>query len=96
MITIEASQIIKDFSSSIYGDAYTLSPDAIGNNDSGWTIVGEVHEDYYEWVNDFEATHPVFGRVWGNFEDEVYADSLEAYKHFVEHHPPENWDYGDI
>jgi hypothetical protein len=62
----------------------------------GWTIKGEVHEDFYEWVNDFEATHPTYGKVWGNFESEVYADSEEGYNHFYENHTPEAWDYEDI
>lgn len=76
--------------------AVTLCPEYLGTNDSGWVITGEVMEDYYEWVNDFEATHPDFGRVWGDFEDIVYADSEEGFKHFFEHHPPSEWDYQDI
>lgn len=62
----------------------------------GWTISGCVHEDWYYWVNDFEAHHPVFGRVWGDFESEVFADSELAYVLFVENHSPEVWDYADI
>lgn len=63
---------------------------------SGWTIKGEIHEDYYRWVNDFEAEHPEHGKVWGNFESEVNADSEEGFKHFWENHEPEAWDYMDI
>jgi hypothetical protein len=62
----------------------------------GWTIRGEVKEDWYCWVNDFEASHPQFGRVWGNFESEVHADSEEAFADFYAKHPPRAWDYGDI
>ena len=29
----------------------------------GWTIKGEIREDYYYWINEFEASHPVYGRV---------------------------------
>jgi hypothetical protein len=76
--------------------ALTLDPSFIGNNDSGWEIKGEIKEDYYEWVNDFEAFHSDFGRVWGDFESEVYADSEEGFAHFYEHHKPEAWDYYDI
>ena len=65
-------------------------------HDDGWTISGAVYEDYYEWVNDFKAYHPKYGRVWGNFEEEVYADSEEGFKHFYENHEPMAWDYGDI
>lgn len=76
--------------------ARTLRPEDNGTHPSGWTIVGEVHEDYFEWVNEFEASHPDFGRVWGDFEEEVFADSQEAYDHFFAHHPPHEWDYWDI
>jgi len=65
-------------------------------HDDGWTITGEVHEDYYMWVNDFKANHPVYGRVQGNFEDSVYADSEEGFAHFYANHKPTEWDYMDI
>jgi hypothetical protein len=76
--------------------ANTLPPECVGNNKSGWGIVGEIHEDWYKWVNEFEATHSIYGKVWGNFEDKVFADSEEGYEDFVKNHPPESWDYWDI
>ena len=63
---------------------------------SGWTISGMLKEDWYAWVNEFEATHPQYGKVWGDFEDSVEASSEAAFAHFYEHHEPEAWDYGDI
>ncbi len=78
------------------GLALTLKPDYIGLNKSGWEIKGDIKEDYTTWVNDFEAEHPLFGKVWGDFEKEVYADSEEGYNNFVKKHPPESWDYQDI
>ena len=96
-----------DFNSD--GGALTLDPSEVSENGytedgdiqqkthpDGWTIKGEVYEDYCEWVNDFEATHPTSGKVWGNFEDEVFADSEEGYNHFYTNHQPSAWDYGDI
>ena len=76
--------------------AYTVSPACIGKNKSGWVVEGEVHEDYYEWVNEFEAIHPEYGRVWGDFEDIVYADTKEGYENFIKNHPPDMWDYWEI
>ena len=76
--------------------AFTLHPSELGENASGWVISGEIHEDYYEWVNEFEAIHPDLGRVWGNFENVVYADSQEAFEHFYKNHTPSEWDYWDI
>lgn len=65
-------------------------------HESGWTIQGEIQEDYYEWVNDFKATHPHYGKVVGNFERKVWASSEEAFTHFWDNHEPEAWDYQDI
>jgi len=76
--------------------AHTLDPDDIGEHESGWVIKGEVHCDYYSWVNEFIAEHPEYGKVWGDFEQTVYADSEEGYNHFFLNHPPSEWDYGDI
>ena len=77
-------------------DAHTLDPSVLGMNDSGWHIEGDVHEDYYEWVNEFKATHNNGWEVWGDFEDIVYATSEEAFNHFIDNHPPNEWDYQDI
>ncbi len=87
--------------------ALTLPVSAVSNSNveggvhelkhkDGWKIKGAVHEDYYVWVNEFEAEHPTFGKVWGNFEKEVYADSEEGFADFYKNHAPEAWDYGDI
>jgi hypothetical protein len=62
----------------------------------GWTIRGVPVEDYYVWVNDFEAVHPEHGWVCGNFEKVILASSEKAYKHFVAGHPCHKWDYQDI
>ena len=92
--------ITKKFNKDFYsnGGALTLRPDYVleSPHKNGWTIEGKILEDYYEWVNDFEAFHPVFGRVWGNFESEVHADSEEGFNNFYNNFPPEDWDYGDI
>lgn len=90
------------------GGALTLSPKEVDDiydketkchtrrHPDGWIISGKIHEDYYYWVNDFEARHQVYKKVWGNFEDKVYADSEEGFADFFAKHPPEDWDYGDI
>lgn len=87
--------ITKSFNTGSF--AYTLSPsDVLETHDSGWVITGDIHADYYEWVNEFEAVHPKYGRVWGDFEDKVFADSEEGFYHFFEHHPPCEWNPKDI
>ena len=77
-------------------DAHTLDPDVIGTNDSGWTVKGRIHDDYVEWVNEFSAQHPQYGRLWGDFGETVFADSEEGFKHFVSNHKPTAWNYADI
>jgi len=65
-------------------------------HDSGWTITGNIIEDYYIWVNAFKAKHPIHGEVYGDFEMEVFAESEEGFQDFYKNHPPEAWDYMDI
>lgn len=76
--------------------ARTLCPTVVGKNASGWQVKAEVLEDYYEWVNHFEAFHPLYGIVYGDFEDAVTASSEAALQHFLSAHPVEDWDYWDI
>ena len=65
-------------------------------HESGWTISGDLHNEFYVWIEKFKACHPKYGRVFGNFEKIVEADSEEGFKHFWKYHPPEAWDYGDV
>lgn len=91
-ITLVAEEVVEGFDS----NTNAVTGEHTRTHADGWTITGVVVEDYYYWVNDFEATHPIFGKVWGNFEEEVFADSEEGYAHFVEHHGYATWDYYDI
>jgi hypothetical protein len=97
----------KDFYSE--GGALTLSPEDVGAPEDrtgtfthahpapdGWTITGEVREDYFYWVNKFYASHPEHGTVEGDFEEKVTASSEEAFNHFMQFHAPRAWDYYDI
>jgi len=65
-------------------------------HDDGWTITGVVYGDYFIWVNEFTATHPKYGKVWGDFEKEVYADSEEGYQHFYKHHEPDGYNWSRL
>lgn len=90
------------------GDALTLRTEEVHKGDviggktysrthvDGWTITAKIVEDEYQWINDFEAEHNAYGRVWGNFEDKIYADSEEGFKHFFKRHKPLYWDYESI
>ena len=100
--------IIKKYGIDFYssGGALTLPPSYVSEgegvgeygktHENGWTISGYIYEDHYSWVNKFEAGHPELGNVWGDFEDEVYAESEIGYQDFYKNFPPEKWDYRDI
>lgn len=66
----------------------------------GWTIKGVMCNDWYSWVEVFEATHPQFGKVWRTDEDvknhTVKATSQEAYDNFIINHELSEMDYDDI
>ena len=62
---------------------------------TGWTITGRISGDYYVWVNSFEAHHPEYGKVWGDFELEVYAETEEGFADFYKNHTPKAWDKWD-
>lgn len=83
-----------------YG-ALTLDPSCLGKHEDGWEVIGNIHEDYYKWVNSFVAYNhcsDTWNEQWvaGDFESEVYASSQEAYDDFIYKYPPEAWDYMDI
>lgn len=84
-----------DFDSGGYS-ALTLGVDDLGTHEDGWTITGDIVNEGKIWVSDFEATHPIYGKVWGDFQTEVFADSEEGFEHFYENHPPDVWNYQDL
>ena len=90
--------IAVDYSEKLFDSmARTLQPEDLGfHAKSGWTIEGDIHEDWYEWVNEFKATHIVYGTIEGDFESEVTCENQEALDHFLANHPFNEWDYYDI
>ena len=93
------------------GGARTLPPEYVANDlvyspnsgivyshvhESGWKISAVIHEDWFHWVNKFEAYHPIFGIVRGDFEDNITATSRKGLEHFLFNHPYQEWDYADI
>lgn len=88
--TLAPSEVKEDVSVEDYGHEFTRT------HEDGWTITGVIEEDYYVWVNDFEATKENGSFVRGNFEDEIKASSVKALKDFLKNHTPDAWDYWDI
>ena len=89
--------------------AHTLSPNYVTDSndpdtysyyekthESWWTIGATIVEDHYYWINEFEATHPVYGSVKGDFDILVIATSELGFNNFIENHPYDEWDYQDI
>jgi len=75
--------------------AYTLDPSSVSEIRDGWKLKGEVQQDYYSWINYFEAKK---GLNWvkGDFEKEVTCSSLKAFDDFLSNFEVESWDYADI
>ena len=91
MITVDYSTMMFD------SQARTLQPEDLGSHiKSGWTIEGHIWEDWYEWVNEFKATHIIYGTIEGDFEKSVTCENQEALDHFLKYHPFYEWDYYDI
>ena len=90
--------IVVDYSyRNFKSEARTLDPGNLGYHaDSGWTITGTIMDDYYRWVADFTAFHSIYGKLEGNFEKEVIAESQEALDNFLQYHHYNTWDYYDI
>ena len=66
-------------------------------HNDGWTIEGFILGDEQKfWVNEFMASHPIYLRVYGDFEYEVISDTEEGYNDFMKSHSPEEWDYEEI
>lgn len=76
--------------------ARTLCADCVGQNSSGWFVRADIQEDWYKWVNYFEAFHPDYGLVFGDFEQGVFASCERTLEQFIADHPYEDWDYWDI
>ena len=78
---------------------FTISLDVLGQTVEGWTINGEISEDYFEWCENFIAVHPVYGTVRGFREgNEVTGESDEAIDAFLAVFTPYigTFDYQDI
>lgn len=74
----------------------TLFASYLGFHSSGWLVEAEVIEDYYTWIEEFWAFHPVHGIVKGNFESMVMASSENSLLEFLNCFEFEEWDAWDI
>jgi hypothetical protein len=61
----------------------------------GWTIEGQIHNDWYSWVVDFEAVHPVHGTIQ-RVGNTIVGPSKEVVDKFLADHRLEEFDYWDI
>jgi hypothetical protein len=60
-------------------------------HNDGWTIKGKIN--YLKVKNDirlsvtlFEAEHEIYGKIYGDLNDEIVISSIEAYNHFIFNH----------
>ena len=76
-----------------------LSMHVRGKHENGWVVQGELeveceNDDDVPCVKNFQAHHPEYGRVWGSFSGEVYADSEAGYSDFVLNFEPVQLEIG--
>lgn len=64
-------------------------------HDDGWKITGRMSNDFYSWVSWFEAVS-VYGWVWCDGSQGIYASSQAAFDTFTTNHPFVEFDPGDI
>jgi hypothetical protein len=62
----------------------------------GWTITGDLVQEWVCFVNNFSAVNQNGDWVRGDFGTVVWASSEEAFDDFVAAHPFHEWDYEDI
>jgi hypothetical protein len=80
--------------------AITLNPMCLSDRfQTGWTLRADINDESgFSWINEFEATHPEYGKVYGDLEKSLYYNSEEGLKNFVKTYKVciEFWDYKDI
>jgi hypothetical protein len=64
---------------------------------SGWEIKACLeYDDYYSYVENFVAIHPVYGKITADLSKEIIAESKKAYEHFILHHPLKVFNFANI
>lgn len=90
----EVSNIIEDEEDLIFSEGidkvHTLE------HKDGWTISAIIEYDYYVWIESFRAYHPKYGKIYGDLNNLIKAESIEAYEHFIKYHPIKKFDLHDI
>lgn len=81
--------------------AFTLSPYILDKqNKNDWFFKAKIQEDYYQWINFFEASHSKYGKIFGDFEIGIHypKENKEALNNFLEKtfQYLNLWDYMDI
>ena len=65
-------------------------------HDNGWTITSKPNCDYYVWITKFNASHPIYGKVWsGDLNKSINGDNREALRVFLKFCPLCKFDLGD-
>jgi len=81
----EAHMVVKQFE----GGLVLPSVNVERHQTSGWAIQGTIVQgETMDWVESFEASHPLYGDIWGNFNSNVYAETEEAFQDFYTNHTP--------
>jgi len=66
---------------------------------NGWTISGQIVEDWVSWVPFITASHKIYGIIYGDFSEEIIVVSDNPDKglfHFLDNNIPLVWTSWDI
>ena len=66
---------------------------------NGWTISGQIVEDWVSWVPFITASHKNYGIIYGDFSEEIIVvsdNSDKALFHFLDNNMPLVWTSWDI
>jgi hypothetical protein len=66
---------------------------------NGWTISGQIVEDWVSWVPFITAFHKIYGIIYGDFSEEIIVVSDNPDKalfHFLDNNIPLVWTSWDI
>lgn len=84
-VNILETDLIKIFGDDVRYQTFTK------DHSSGWTIKGKIVSDHYTWIEEFSATHSLYGKI-EKIDDTIYTNSMSGYQHFIKNHPLTDFD----
>ena len=99
-------RVVTIYNSAVFGEnvgEYDLNRFVTNSNgeytfthDNGWTITSKPNCDHYVWITKFNASHPIYGKVWSDdLNKSINGDNCEALQVFLKVCPLCKFDQND-